>query len=219
MIVPGIVGPAHQMSIKQGGMPFAVGQVDPAKGPIHVLDDTTLDILLGTLDAITDFVRYLSKKEKFISSGQRVATAAGEEELLAYYLKDLNAEGEHDFLVPDDIDLLSIDEGFRDAFSKSEARRAQIAANSIGYSWDALIETFNIHILGGTQYRTNPFGVSGSERIMRFLAREPSTRRRMLAKAIVGLIGQTPKNYSATRVIAPSKPGDPYYVFLLLPPS
>ncbi len=44
MIVPGIVGPAHQMSIKQGGMPFAVGQVDPAKGPIHVLDDTTLDM-------------------------------------------------------------------------------------------------------------------------------------------------------------------------------
>ena len=39
----------------------------------------------------------------------------------------------------------------------------------------------------------------------------------MLAEAIIGLIEKTPELYRATRVVLPSKPGDPYYFFLLLP--
>ncbi len=34
-------------------MPFAVGQVDPAIGFMHVLDDTSLEIVMSTLDTIT----------------------------------------------------------------------------------------------------------------------------------------------------------------------
>ena len=66
--------------------PLAIGEIDPLKGFVHVLDDTTLGILLGTLDTVTDFVDYLTKKERLITGGRLIA-AAGEEELLAYYLK------------------------------------------------------------------------------------------------------------------------------------
>jgi hypothetical protein len=40
--------------------------VDAAKEYIHILDDTSLDILLRTLDTVADFVGYLQKKETFV---------------------------------------------------------------------------------------------------------------------------------------------------------
>ena len=73
-----------------------VGQVDPKKGYVHCLDDTTFGILLKTLDTLSDFVAYLTKKERFISNGHMLS-AAGEEELLAYYLTHLNDNKEYDF--------------------------------------------------------------------------------------------------------------------------
>ncbi len=39
--------------------PFTVGRIEPSKSYVHILDDTTLDILLNTLDTISDFVAYL----------------------------------------------------------------------------------------------------------------------------------------------------------------
>jgi hypothetical protein len=82
MVMPAGVGPMHLAPFTEGVIPFAVGQLDPAKGFVHVLDDTSLEIVLAKLDTITDFVRYLTKKEEFIASGKLVS-AAGEEELLA----------------------------------------------------------------------------------------------------------------------------------------
>lgn len=62
-----------------------IGQIDPEQGYVHVLDDVTFKILLKTLDTITDFVDYLERKERFITSGNLIS-AAGEEDLLAHYL-------------------------------------------------------------------------------------------------------------------------------------
>ena len=58
MIMPDTIGP--------GNLPFAVGRVDPSREFVHILDDTSLDILLRTLDTVADFVAYLQKKEAFI---------------------------------------------------------------------------------------------------------------------------------------------------------
>jgi hypothetical protein len=186
---------------------------------VHVFDDTTLDIVMGTLDTVSDSVEYLTKKEQFILSG-RLGFAAGEEELLAFYLKDLNDAGEHDFVIPPHIMKVAIVEGLWEEFTRSPERRAQLAANEVSYSWDALIETFSTHVLAGTQYYTTHPGyenLSNQEKIFRFLAREPRTRRRLLVRGLLEAIRDTPKRMRFTRVMMPSKPGDPYYVFLLLP--
>jgi hypothetical protein len=82
MIAPSILGDMHYASNKDNGIPFAIGQIGPTKGYIHVFDDTTLGIVMGMLDTITDFVTYLTKKEDFIQSDQLII-AAGEEDLLA----------------------------------------------------------------------------------------------------------------------------------------
>ena len=42
---------------------FAIGDLNPLKSFVHVFDDTTLDILMNTLDTVTDLVSYFKKKE------------------------------------------------------------------------------------------------------------------------------------------------------------
>jgi len=212
MIAPSLIGEEHFSAVP----PFTIGQIDPARGFVHVLDDTSLDVLLTTLDTISDFTAYLTKKEAFILSG-RLVGAAGEDDLLGYYAKYLNEQGEHDFVIPEHMKGVAIDEGFWEAFAKSPDRARQVAANKVSYAWDELIETFNYHALTNTQYHTLHADIKSHERIMRFMAREPRTRRRMLAKKILDLIGKTPSSMKAVRCIFPSRPGDPCYVFLLLP--
>ena len=105
MLDSSLIGEAHLSH-----MPFTIGRLDVNRGYVHVFDDTTLNIVMSTLDTITDFAAYLTKKERFLT-GRRVVHAAGEEELLAVYLRKLNSSGEHDFVIDGDYDLLSFDEG------------------------------------------------------------------------------------------------------------
>ncbi len=76
-------------------VPFSVGDLDAGKSFVHVLDDATLDIIMRTLDTISDFTAYLRKKELLVRSARRIF-AAGDEELLAAYLTEVNSNGEHD---------------------------------------------------------------------------------------------------------------------------
>lgn len=213
MISPDVIGEGHYTPPTR---PFTIGQVNPAKGFIHVFDDTSLDIVLTMLDTISDFTSYLTKKERFIESG-RLIFATGEDDLLGYYLQQLNADGEHDFFVDQDFDFIAIDEGHWENFKNHPQRLAQIEADKISYFWDELIEAFSRHILADTQYYTSHPGVEHSEQIIRFMARESRTRRRLLAESLIGIVRKTPKNYKAARVMQPSKPGDPFYVFVLVP--
>ena len=78
-------------------VPFHVGDVEPQKTFVHVLDDDSLHILMSARDTLSDFVSYLTKREKLFR-GQTLISAAGEEQLLAIYLKSLNQDNEHDFI-------------------------------------------------------------------------------------------------------------------------
>jgi len=217
IIAPQLTGEMHSAPLKDGGIPFAVGHINPSKGYVHVFDDTTLDIVMTKLDTITDFLGYLTKKEKFIASG-KLTWAPGEHDLLAYYLQNYGADEEHDFIVPPDTTGVAIAEGLWEEYSNSAQRRAQLLADEISYAWDKLIETFSRHILAGTSYHLSHPGVENHERYLRLLAREPRTARRMLASALLELIDRTPKSIRATRTIFSSRDeGKLCYVFLLLP--
>ncbi len=196
--------------------PFVIGHIDAIKDYVHVFDDVSLNVVMTYLDTISDFVAYLTKKEKLLTSGIHVL-AAGEEELLAQFVEKLNGEGEHDFAFPKDTAGILLHEGRWAKFLSSEERKAQLAANQISYSWDLLVEKFLHHLMSGTQYEATHAEMSEQEKSFRWLAREDRTRRRMLAKAIHGLLEKTPANYRASRLVKPSRPGDPYFLFLLLP--
>ena len=199
--------------------PFEVGWLDANKGFVHVLEDASLEILLNARDTITDFVDYLQAKEELLRSCRERGirfSYAGEEELLASYLLTMRGD-RHGFLIPDSCNAVLIPPGDWDNFQASPPRAAQLAADRVSYAWDALIEKFNTNILDGTAYyTTNPL-IAGREKLLRFFAREPRVRRRLLADAFVQLLEQTGPRQRATRIMLPSKPGDPHYCFLLLP--
>ena len=213
MINTSIIGKDHLLKVSDGGLPFAVGQIDPRKGFVHVFDDVTLEIVLSNLDTIMDFLNYLDKKEQLIE--RMNVWAAGEEDLLGYYFRQLNNKGEHDFIFPNDINGVSIDEGFWEDYMNSPERKSKVEADKISYAWDALIEEFSKHIMQGSQYYSVSFG--SPDRVLRRMAREPRTRRRLLSKSLLGILNKSSNDYKASRVVYPSKSGDPYYVFLLLP--
>jgi hypothetical protein len=216
MIVPSVVGDMHTLPRKDGGKPFAIGQIDPNRGYVHVFDDTTLRVVLKTLDTVSDFVRYLEKKEHLILS-TKLAAAAGEDDLLAFYLENVGVNGEYDFEVSSRFKSFAVDEGFWEVFRQSPKRVAQIEANEVSYLWDSLIEASSQHIFAGTSYYQSHPGLANQERLYRYMAREPRTRRRLLARALLELVEKTPSKMRATRVVLPSHPGDPHYIFLLLP--
>lgn len=196
--------------------PFTIGDLDPSRPFIHVLDDTSLDILLGTRDTVADFRAYLTKRAGLLRS--RVVLVPGEEELLAAYFNHVDTAGEHDFVPPhlDPFAAVVIESGLWFLFKNGSQRRTQLEHDRISYSWDQLIETFSYYALRGDEYLGSP-SLPDRELIMRFLAREPRTRRRMLADSLFELIARTPLHMRGKRVVAPSSPGDPYYAFLVLP--
>ncbi len=154
-------------------------------------------------DTITDFVDYLTAKEDLVSSLKQRGGGIycpGEEELLASYLTTL-VENRHGFVLPADVNAIQIEEGQWEAFKESEQRTAQLAADEVSYVWDALIEEFNKHILGGTSYYTTTPAVADRERIMHFLAAESRVHRRVLAGALLELVLRPNENQRLTRVL------------------
>ena len=196
--------------------PFVIGRIDGTKGYVHVFDDTSLDVVMGYLDTVSDLVSYLTKKERFLTGAIHVR-AAGEEELLGEYVKWLNKDGEHDFVIPQDVDHVLFPEGMWQTFLSSQERKAQLKANEVSFLWDEITEKFLHHLMSGTQYSCNDPRIREQEKSFRWLARECRTRRRMLARGLLEVLEKTPWDHRATRIIKPSRPGDPYFVFLLLP--
>lgn len=219
MLRSDIVGEDHWRAAPGGHVsPFCVGKISAERGFVHVMDDTTLDILLGTLDTISDFVAYLSKKEKLLESSTK-CFIPGEEELLAHYLKRLNDAGDHDFNFPA-IDSVMMEEGFWEAFKIHPDRKAQLAENEVSYAWDELIDTFAVNLLDGTSI-LEPVDspISEHETALRLMAQESRTQRRMLAKSLFAVLERANGKVREARVMQPTMPGGPHYVFLAVSPS
>ena len=195
--------------------PFMVGDLDSSRTFVHILSKTTLDILLQTLDTISDFTMYLQKKEKFVRS-MKAVIVPGEEELLAFYLGKINNEGEHDFIV-NECNAFILEEGFWEDYCASPQRQEQLIQDKISYGWDKLIEQFSTHAINATQYFANHLDLSDTEKGLRLMARESRVKRRLIMKGLVDLFTNTPKGMRRTKYLKPSSPNDTYYVFLCLP--
>jgi len=201
--------------------PFIIGDLDESKTFVHVLDDTTLKILIQTLDTITDFISYLSKKEVLLRS-EKTILAAGEEELLANYLKNfINGGHNFSFGYEEDLEMILIDEGGWNNFANNPQRLEKIKHDRISYAWDDLIELFARHASEGTQYLIPGFnsasGIFDTERIIRFMAKETRFARRVLISSIKDMLSRTRKDERMVRVIPSFVEDRTYYVFLLFP--
>jgi hypothetical protein len=195
-------------------LPFWVGEVDQSRGFVHILDDVTLDIVLGELDTITDFTNYLSKKEALFRS-RKIVVAPGEEDLLAHYITHTNKEEKHDFVVAKRFDGISFPEGAWASVASNPKYAAKKAADRSSYAWDELIEKFNQNAIAGTLAQGNEFPLSYHERGLRMLASESRLSRRGLVAALFDLLATTPDGHNKMRMVISKQSRQRAYILLI----
>lgn len=211
-----LVGDDHKSS------PFRVGWVLPNKRLVHVFDETTLDIVLGELDTVSDFIAYLTKKEERFTTPGVDFVIPGEEELIAFYLKNFDFRREEHYFpeIPEDA-LVVLGEGGWTKLKKSPQYRARREANEISYLWDTLIEFQNDHILNGSA--TALLGEASPikyEQIMRLMAEETRLSRRALGESIylANSINESGKRFTRT-ILSASREGRAYIIMSVSKPK
>jgi hypothetical protein len=200
--------------VQGSARPFHVGDVGHPRAFVHVLDDVSLDIILGELDTITDFISYLTRKEQLFRSG-RVCRADGEEELLAYYLTHTNKNKQHDFNIGETFDSVYFAEGAWARVHSDPRYIAKKNADRQSYAWDDIIEKFNYHVISGTLANGNDLPVASHELGLRMLASESRLSRRNLAKALLDLLATTPKDHNKMRLVLSKQAPNRAYVLLI----
>lgn len=200
--------------------PLHLGAID-AKGRLyHVIDEASLDDLLRTFDTVSDLVEYLCAREDFFRGSDSI-TAASESDLIGFYLFNYSEEEQkHDFRV-ERVDAnpgsIFIADDFWDRWLASTQYKAKVAADTVSYSWDRLIEKFSFHMLTGTEYFAGSEPVRDREVLLRWMAREHRVRRRILAQSLIEAMHTTHAGQMRRQLILPSYADDPLWVFLVLP--
>ncbi|WP_368417193.1 hypothetical protein [Falsiroseomonas sp.] len=211
VVMPKLRCAAHMDKTAKHYAPFRIGDVNPDGPFIHVMDETTLDVLLSELDTITDLTTYLDKKAKFVRSG-RLFGAEGEEDLLADYLTHMGPDGEHDFVAPDGKPWPATKQivypgGLYAEMLSNPRYIAKKAADQDSYVWDGLIGAFTKHMLAGTTlvHDGAPFALSDHELAVRYMALEDRLSRRMYGQAILDAIKRGAKEQRFFRALLPDR--------------
>lgn len=197
--------------------PFYVGCRTPSGAFVHVLDESSLEKVISTLDTPAEFRDFLRFKEDLVASGKHIISP-GEEDLLGAYLalgddSRPNAHGLGDLT---SINLAVIEEGTWDVFQSHPAKAARDRANRDSYLWDGLIERFAKHAVEGTQYFTSPGGPQRTERILRILVAEPRTVRRGLIAEVLRQVDSFGDRASKVWIARGRAEGSVCYVFAIL---
>lgn len=202
------------------GRPFMVGQPAPQKGFVHVFDEASLEVVMAEMDTAPDFLRYLADRAKFLEQDGRIVHAPGEEELVAAYLRTMDAKGQHCFVRlpdgPEEHGLVVFDGSHYEGLLNSPEYRRKKRADSTSYFWDGLID----HFIRLGDPSIAPLGVQSApaevEEALRHLAAESRFRRRLLTTALKGAFERAMHAPRAARVFRTTQDPDPAYVFLVV---
>ena len=214
---PEIIGEQHWTRESE---PFAVGDLNPSGSYVHVMDDTTLDIVLGELDTVLDFTEYLTKKAAFLRSGG-LASAVGEQDLLAHYAVSVNEDGEHDFVEHKTLrgTPLQVESGHYRHLESDPRYIARKDADSISYFWDRLIESFTNHMIAGTSVvlEGHDYDLKMHELGVRYMALQRRVMRRGLGGAVAEALrlGATEEMFRRAMVVPAHLPESETGFFVL----
>ena len=169
----------------------------------HVLDEQSFFLLLRHLDTISDFVDYLSEKEKLLSNTS-VTVNVGEENLLANYLYN-------DRQFPSEVDAIILEDHVWEAVSNKPEFKAKLQKDAESYIWDELIED----LCDGGFDGENWLGpdMSESELPIRVLVRENRFSRRILGRAFKDFLELRKRGRVASRYVKSSLSSVVYVFF------
>lgn len=156
---------------------------DFGKGFVHVFDENAIDVLFSELNTISDFLKYLSDKEKWFRDG-KISFFSGEEDLLAFYLTQ-NRE------FPTEPSLVVLDEGLWKKYSQFPESISQKESEQNSYIWDNIIERIHENFSKDnyrTDWLTETKEISDVENAVRVMAKENRQTRSFLSNSILGLL-------------------------------
>ena len=104
-------------------------------GFVHVFDEVSFERILHELDTVTDFVNYLSDKEKFLTNSRltNIVMEGSEEDLLAYYMSNNRK-------FPEENSTVILAEGIWETFEKTPEYESKKHADQDSYIWDRIIQ-------------------------------------------------------------------------------
>ena len=207
----------------QDAVVFNVTDYDPSKTFVHVFDDYSLPFVLNELDTLTDFVKYLEEKERFIRGGAAVCYT-GEEDLLYNYLKEFDETRNcHTFVNPKEkkADVFLFTEEDWDSFKRSSQYVARTQANKKSYFWDLLVRHNAQCTLNGITQFVFATASADCDIAFRYMVLEDRLARRAFADRMIASINNFPDKYTSdnhymSAFFSMVTPGL-MYIFLQLP--
>ena len=168
---------AINVNVLDDAEPFTIGRIQGVSGWLHVLDGSSLNLLLNELSTIADFVAYLDAKRKLLDGGM-FQSALSEADVLARYLW-------HGRSFPPVSTRYVVSPNLWPQMEADPSFQAGRRENSISIFWDRLIEYLTEHYLQGTLETGNELEFTEYEEIVRIMASESRFHRRVLSKAIL----------------------------------
>lgn len=184
--------------------------------PVHLFDSHNLPIILGELDTISDFSRYLDEKVRAIKRFD-VLSYCGEEDLLGYYLLNFDKKtNEHVIGSDEPLNIVMIGEGEWHGFVQSDLYQNTKREDEVSYFWDELIQRTCQNALDGTLGGNSDL-LRGQSAIVE-MVKEPRFARRALSSKMRENVINFPDTSGLTRHVSliPSFYPDVGYVFFQL---
>lgn len=194
--------------------PFCVGDLYPEKTFVHVLDETSLSLLLTELNTVTDFIAYLTEKERVIRSGLLVLSA-GEEETLAVYLMG-NKKIVSDDIIKTNQSIL-IPEGEWESYKITFNYNYDCSLKKGSIFWDGLIQNFSTSILSAKVGFFENYDFKIHELGVRELAKESRKSRYYLSKTHENKFITTQEKLRTSRMMESLDEKGKFYLFLFFP--
>lgn len=186
------------------------------QAPVHLFDSHNLPIILGELDTISDFSRYLDEKVRAIDRFN-VLSYCGEEDLLGHYLLNFDEKANSHLIGSNEpFSGVMIGEGEWHGFVQSDLYKNTKRENRVSYFWDELIQRTCQNLLDGT-LGGNTDLLRGQSAIFE-MVKEPRFVRRALSAKIRDNVLNFPDTNGLTRHVSlmPSIYPDVAYVFFQL---
>jgi hypothetical protein len=185
---------------------------------VHILDDTTLEILMKNLDTIKDFTEYLKAKERALSSYDFIVP--GEENLLAHYLLNRDENGKHIMPISGEFsidNLMQVENEKWDKYVDSDQYSWSKEQNRTSYNIDNVIEHFTESFFGGEMVVGQQESIEYHEKALRLLAAESRFSRRVISKALSSIYDEQDLTTTWASTIASPEFKDVRYVFITYP--
>ena len=198
--------------------PFTLNDVDPKKTFVHVLDVESLKLLLKELPSITDFFSYLRAKENVVRE-QSIFMAAGEEDILGYYLFKTDSRGYGRIEVPVMAadTKIGIPEGEWQAYKGSVEYLNHQAMKVRSKPWDSILQNFSQSVCDALVGEGAHLPLEIHERGVRSLASENLFARASLATALMEKYESVPTHIRSARLVFSPCQQDRLYIFLMFP--